>query len=146
MPTRRQEIVTALAARLATIKKSNGYATDAGRRVVEHPDAPFIFDQLPAYSWSDGDTEVNAGAEIGRYEHVMAVEVVAHCSGVDKGALAREMMADVLTSLRSDQTLGGLCQRISLIRHSVDIQQPERKIAFGLVVLNITYRTAHLTL
>jgi len=146
MPTRRQEIVTALAARLATIKKSNGYATDAGRNVREHPDAPATVDSLPAYVWKDGDAEVNAGAEIGRYEHSMEVEITAMCAGSDKGALARAMMQDVLTAISPDETLGGLCRRISLQRHGVSIEQAERKFAFGVVTLTILYRTAHLTL
>lgn len=140
----RQAIVDAVAALLATITQANGYGTDAGRRVREHPNAPHT--QLPAYLFRDTSASVEAGAEIGRFEHALNVEITGLAEGAEPTALARTLMKDVCTALRADPTLNGTCHRVRIVSHAIESEAAEKKFAAGTLTIAAVYRTPAHTL
>lgn len=138
--SQRQSIVTAVGELLATLTKANGYSSDGGRRVKEHPEAPMP--TMPAYLFRDTIANVTAGAEIGRHEHSLNIEITALAGGANSVEAARAMLSDVCTAMRIDPTIGGTCNRVSIVAHSIQTDQAEKKFAAGTLTIAAIYRTA----
>ena len=144
MASGRATIATNLATLLGTIKIANGYSTNAGQNLHQHPAT--AMNTLPAYAWRDGDAQVNAGAEIGRFEHELLLEIGAFAEGSTAIAVAREMLADVATALRANPTLTGACLRTMITAHNIVTEHSDKLKAVGTITIKAIYRTAAHTL
>lgn len=95
----RQDILGSLEARLQTIKKVNGYQTDAGLHVYLWRKTPFTSAEYPALLVVDRLVERGYdSASISTVETKLTVEIIALDTGADEARLIEE---DVVKALGS---------------------------------------------
>ena len=106
--TKRQEIVDAIKARLATIRTGNGYGTDLGLHVFEWKVTAFGDGELPGVAFRD--TEQTVVELTGGYRNVsLTVEfILGAASGAATASIVRQAIADLVRCVDTDPTWGGL--------------------------------------
>lgn len=132
MPSRRQSILEALAARLQAIEINSGFQTNAGRLV--------FLGEAPALGPDDADEAVaivpfDTVAEPNRME-LLPVEI----QGVAKASLeaphiaAEAVLADVATAIElADRTLGGLVKTMDVnITRTLPREDGSTTVGFGV--------------
>ncbi len=108
MADRRQAIVDAIRARLATILTTNGYNTNIGLHVFEWKVTAFAESDFPAVAFRDTDPKVRELTG-GMQEVSLPVEfIIGAASGASTMQIIRAAIEDVLSAINSDFTWGGL--------------------------------------
>jgi hypothetical protein len=144
--SKRQTIVDAIDARFKTILVSpGGYETNLGANVFPWKTTPFTDDELPGLAYRDLD-ETN-DISIGQWEHAMMLEIDIHVfSETDAMAALRAAIKDVVTSIGSDTTFGGLTEDVvPAERDFIRITQNDGRYAgctLSMIVLYLTNRWA----
>jgi hypothetical protein len=109
----RQQIIGAVAARLAEITRLNGYRTDAGIDVHEWDVTPLDRGESTLrleYRDSEGSTEWMA---MGMQVHHLPITMRVLCSDNDAGeslTTVRSALADIYEAMFEDFTFGGLAE------------------------------------
>lgn len=108
----RTQILTALAARLATITVANGYRTDLGDHVEEWTTTPLDQNVTQYRIKYHDETEDRVQQTVG--EQDMTLDITLQIETVEATPLAvmRNMIADVTDALYTDVSLGSLCDDI----------------------------------
>lgn len=140
MSVTRDQVMTALAAKLATIKPANGYTTDFGSRVyiwhgyeITGQDAPCIL---------ANDTEaVREGYQSNGTVTILTVEITMVAAKACAPAQARAMESDLEDCLPISEQLGGLVSWTKLESTRLVMEQHEQLTAavFGLVKLRYVH-------
>ena len=127
--SKRQDIFDAVVARLGSV------ATVKPWRVSD-----LEVSELPALIVKDGEAPVDAGAEIGRFQHNLTISVECLDHGTTAETAVRSMMEDVLTAVGSDPTFGGLAHRTTITGTNLIVEHQKERVAAGVVGLIIRYR------
>lgn len=142
MASTRKQIMDALVARLAVIRRANDYQTDAGRLVFPWRDVglqPITIDEAPCLLVQDTSlaiVEDGIGWSTKRLT-VMIAGMALPTATVDE---ARAMESDIITCLAAWRTAGGLASWISAEESNLVMQRGEESMAACLVRASVTYR------
>lgn len=144
--TIRQQIITALADRMSSITRANGYNSDAGLNVfreLRYTESP---DVMPSISVFFGETASGTEGDIrpcfGEENHTIAVSIEGVIADDLDGAEGENLRTDIIAAIRSDYTLSGLCEPVDNIKSSVAVSAGEEIFSTVFVGLNILYVTA----
>lgn len=140
--TKRQQIVTALAARLALIQVANGYQTDAGLNVNEWLVTPLELQDPPALNFRDEEDviELTTGKDL----HTLTIAIECYATGSSSPATLRLMLADIVRAIAVDNTFGGLVEDTTISSESISVRQEEKRLAAVNLKILIQYETDHL--
>lgn len=138
----RQQIMTALAARLATIQIANGYQTDLGLHIFDHKAEPWAEEDLPGGNLEDTDVpEQWIGLEL----HRLNVQFLGIISGGTPSENLRAIHGDVITAIGVDRTFGGLCEETSAVTADpAQVKIGENVFTGALVRFTIEYTTGNM--
>lgn len=140
---KRQTIMEKLEDQLQTILTTGGYNTNLGSNVFEWRDLESINESsLPCVEYRDTrDVTIGQTFGTGQQEHLLNVELtVIMASSTPK--VMRQTLADIITCLGANLTLGGNCTDIMPISDEETILEHENKKYFGLkIVIQIQYVT-----
>lgn len=138
-----QSIMTKLKALLGTIRKANGYETDAGMKVVEWKATASPYEDLPIIHIKDTSLQAAAGT-IQQYTWALQIEIeIAAAKSAQTAAEIRSMTQDVIKALWSDKTLTGSAKHISQPEIvDITIEKDEKVIGGASVRISIEYSTA----
>lgn len=123
--TRSAAIKTAVTQLLSGVTVANGYQTDAGLHVfreLEYTERP---DVIPCIAWYGGETGSGNNGDVppcmGEENHLWPLSIEGFISDDLNGVEGEKLRTDLVKALRSDYTLGGLCEPIENIRSSVSV-------------------------
>jgi hypothetical protein len=138
--TIRQQIITALDARLKAILKAGGYATDAGKNVYDWRTETIPEDFLPALIYRDISCETEiTGLEV--FTHSLKIMIVIAASGSTSMAEIRKMLADIDKAIGTDLTWGGLALLTARIGDESLVDTEENKFSGCQTIVMVTFRT-----
>lgn len=142
MSTIRQNIMTAVGARLALITIAHGYATNAGATVYEwKSDIDTISDaERPCLLYYDTDDTYSDSA-FGQYREDNTLTVIIEGIGDNTAATARKLIADIHAAINTDRTWGGLAEWTSRINDSIQVREAEHKIISAACTISIRFQT-----
>lgn len=138
--TIRQQIVTAVAARLATILTANGYQTDLGENVFQFKPEPWTTTEMPGTDLREEVTDdtLSFGLEI----HTMKVICRCMVTGAASNEDVRKVHGDITTMVGTDPTWGGLAQNTGLVTARLaEVRQAEELFSGVDVTFDIEYTT-----
>jgi N-acetylglucosamine-6-phosphate deacetylase len=104
----RQQIMTAVDARLKTVTTDNGYNTNLGASVHEWRETALEIAELPGVIYRDiSQTTVIA---VGYHVHNLVLELDIFVSGASAPALLRQCIADAITAVGTDRQWSTLAE------------------------------------
>lgn len=139
--TRRQEIVNAIRARLATIRTGDGYGTDLGSHVFEWKVTAFADTELPGICFRD--TEQTVAELTGGFRNVsLTVEfILGAASGVTTASIVRQGIGDVVKAIDSDPTWGGLSWDTAIQSDEMFMDHDGKLTGLAKVTAVVKYQT-----
>ena len=142
----KKRIIAALDTVLKTILISNGYSTNAGQNVYDWITQNLPISSLPAYAYKNtGDTGGRivtiAGPVNSIREYILNLDVNCIAQGSTTRSQIRDMMADLMRAIGTDQTFGGLALYTEFSGDETAIEQQEETVGSTTVKIAITYRT-----
>lgn len=139
--TRRQEIVDALKARLATIRTANGYDTNLGLHVFEWKVTAFAGTEMPGVAFRD--TEQSVTELTGGFRNVsLTVEfILGAASGAATAAVVRQGIGDVVRCIDSDPTWGGLAWDTTIQSDEMFMDHDGKLTGLAKVTSVVKYQT-----
>lgn len=135
------EIMDALKARLQTILIANGYQTNTGQKVFIWRSTSLGDNEVPAIMAEDTEIEHDNGAVMGMTRNTMSVGLVSVLSGSSSLSDARKTRADIKKCLHGYETMGGLVNRLTILKTSIEMKQFENMIAGASATVSIEYDT-----
>lgn len=111
--SKHNDLLSALAARLASITIANGYSCNAGDSVfrgLEYQTEPPV---LPCLAYFVGETVDGAGStepSQGEENHLLPIEINGYVADSVLGEAADNLRQDILRALRSDEYFGSLSE------------------------------------
>lgn len=139
MASKRQQVVDALEARLKTITKVNGYASDLGRNVFVWRPLPVPEEVLPCAILRD--TVSPTQETFGEHLHRMATEVEVIGAGTDAPEQVRAMVADITKAIGTDRTFGSLVQEVNPVSEDFQVEQASKKLGSALLRFEVIFTT-----
>lgn len=138
-----QNIINAVKTQLATIRKTNGYETDAGLKVFEWKASASPYEDLPCIHIKDTALQAAQGT-IQQYTWALQLDIeIAAAKAAQTSAEIRSMAQDVIKALWADKTVGGRALNISQPQiEDITIEKDEKVIGGAVVRCVITYTTA----
>lgn len=138
-----QQIIGAVKTQLATIRKVNGYETDAGFKVFEWKATASPYDDLPVIHLKDTSLHVAQGT-IQQYTWALQIDIeIAASKSAQTSAEIRSMAQDVISALWKDKTISGLALNISQPQiEDFTIQKDEKVIGGAVIRCVVTFITA----
>lgn len=137
----RQQIITALDARLKTITIANGYNTDAGLHVYDWLDRALADTELDAIIYRDPSCDINHGLAVA-YINKVRVEIEAKTKQAGNTAeRLRHILEDICAAINTDETWAGLAENSEPLENSMDIQQDEKIKGSATLQIEIEYTT-----
>lgn len=136
----RQQIVTAILARMSTITTANNYETDIGNSVHEFRQTDFQESELPAMDVRDvsESVEKRGGNDI----FSLSIEIEAKTLGSTSGTQARDIIADISKAVGVDSSFGNLAQDTLAIRNDIlSSDKNNRQISSILMAFEVRYIT-----
>jgi len=133
--SRRQKIITEFFSVFTKLTKLYGHRTNLGSNVFEWKSTPFQETDLPGISIRDtGEEVVVRGLQ---HVYTMSLELEARVSASTSTAMAREVIADIMTVIGQNCTLDGLIVNITPVSNSLlDFEQANKK--FGTISMEFT--------
>jgi len=139
MPATRQLIVDALETRL------KGIATFTTVEVWRS--SPFGLEEMPALNIRDTtDAMPYDGIGTSRRDHALTVELEVSFSGSTSAAAARQIIADVIAALGSDETFGGLAFETLVDAAEMSLEELGKILSVASINLTIRYRSEKWTI
>ena len=146
--SKREQIIQALIAQLATISIANGYETELGNRIARGKRQAPKKDELPAIVIREGKATTDATVNAGFDATTLRVELAARDrfdeSIENSYGRANKMLADMVKALGNDPTLGGLTIDTTVVEDNIGVEDKEFSIAGVDVSVDIKFRTFHL--
>lgn len=140
--SKRQTVMTAIAAQLATITVANGYETNAGNNVFEHRVVPLELTELPALIYRDTDDVVEL--TIGEDMHTLSVEVEGVVSGTSSATTMRKLLADIVKAMAADVTFGGVVEDTNVSGETINTEQAEKQLMSVQAEFAVEFTTQHM--
>lgn len=125
--SKHNDLLTALAARLATITEAGGFSCNAGDNVFrgrEYETEPPV---LPCLAYFVGETIDGAGStppSQGEENHLLPIEINGYVADTVLGEAADNLRQDICRALRSDEYFGGLSDGFEGTITSVSTAEP----------------------
>jgi hypothetical protein len=145
--SKRQLIVDAVKARLATIKTTGGYQTNIGNNVKEWLLTSLEESELPAVTLADGVEKTIIPAEgknSGLYTRQLPFAANLVLAESDATAtLARKAIADVITCIGKDDTWGGLARRTLPDTDDLTVDSEGQRIGGARITFIVEYGRKH---
>jgi len=140
--SRRQQIIDALAARLAVITVANGYTTNAGARVYVWRLVPVVASELPCLLVADNEISRSFDSDvlIGHAVNFLTVDIVAAADGNTTASMARDMEADIVSCLSAWPNAGGLADWLQIDKSQLLLEQHEQVTGAVRVTVVIRYQ------
>lgn len=135
MPTKRQQIMTAVGTRLGTITLANGYVTNLGTNVSYWHDLPLEYAQ-EALVYRDESQDYSQANRV--QDCLLHVELEAVVLGATR---AGDALSDLIRAIGVDATWGGLAVSTQLVRDEIAVETDGREVAQVLLQFDIAYRT-----
>ena len=147
--TKRQQIVSALETRLKTIKPAGGYATRAGDNVHLWRVVDLEHDKLPALVLRDTADPMDKQGLTHTGRHQLSIEIegiIGDSLEAKAEERGRDMLADVLKAIGTDDTFGGLCFQAAIAASDFAVvADGKRRCGFSLTLV-LSYQTARWSL
>ena len=137
--SKRQQIITALDARLKTIKTVNGYETNLGDNVFELRPAPLQDSELPGVVYYD--TNETHDIAVQTHIHTISINMDVITSGATTIATVRKMIADIIKAVGVDVTFGNLAEDSRILSDDIKIEHESKLIGGALIKMEIEYTT-----
>lgn len=150
MTIRRQDIQTAVLARLATITTGNGYHTEIGANVlsgrgraidgsyipIEGSELPCVLPRFPV----NEATRVNMDGVV---EWQMTAELEVRCEeGSSTETFLNQATADIYSAVGTDERWSGFAEKTMRVTDETVVGKAERLVGISLLKLAIVYRTS----
>lgn len=154
MSIKRQDIMSAIATRMAGILTTSEYHTNLGQNVITGrprligPDGAIgsaIVEpsELPCVLIRDPLDEITNTTLGGKQEHRLSVEIEVRCEGgSDTDTDLRQMVADVYRAIGTDTRWSTLAMNTSPVSDETHILQGDKIIGAALVRINIQFHTS----
>jgi hypothetical protein len=139
MSNRRQEIVSAIAARLKTITTANGYNLNIGTKVYDWKLSPVKPSELPLIELRDGVAPIELTDMDGGLSHQLKIEIVIMASGITAATTIRSGLQDISRAMYTDRHFGGLIKSFIPESTNIELQQEENLIAAGQYSCTMVY-------
>lgn len=110
------------------------------RKVYKWRREDFAESELPAAAFHDFEGPAEPLAA-GYTEHVITINVLINATGDDCDTTIRTLAANILATIATDKTLGGLVDAIEYNGLNMSGEVANKKIAAGQVRLSVTYQT-----
>ena len=140
MDSVRQQIVSAIDARLKGILISGGYETNAGQHVFDWRVEETEEDVLPALIYRDTTVESSVDS-FSAHAHKMTVTILALATDSTPMAEIRKIIADVDKAIGVDHTWGNLAIMTERVGDTSEIEMAEKKYAASQITIAVTFRT-----
>ncbi len=140
--TVRQQIITAVIARLQTITVANGYSADLGSDVFEWPGLPISPNKLPGAIVTDPGGQIEDAGVSGRLDHTLPIEVDLLTRGATAVTAIRALIGDVLAAVGTDPQWSALAVDTRCTGVTIAVEEHEHLFAGAQINLEIKYRTA----
>jgi hypothetical protein len=138
----RQSIVDALQARLQTITTDNGYSTTIANVDVWKTVA-YEQHNLPSIEIRDVDAVLSQeGISSGRIDHQLPFELAVSFVGDESPESARDIIADILRAIGTDETFGELAYKTEPNGVGLYANSLNTELAQGQVEITVYYRTS----
>lgn len=139
----RASLVNAIEARLKTIKKTGGYATDAGNHVFTWRKTPVTVKETPCILLYDNAAESSDDADtIGGRLHNLTVTIIGMTSNKTSASQARSLLADIFKAVGTDNgSFGGAANWSDPVAHEINLETDGDVTAAAKVTLQVAYRT-----
>lgn len=140
----RQQIVDAIAVRMATITTANGYRTDVGANIFHWKAGPFLAGEVPGMDIRDNDTFLDD--TVGEQEHTLDINLRCITSGDASPETIRSIVADVTEAVRVDLTWDMLADDTGPITdETIDVETADAVRTGCGVKFAIVYTAARFT-
>lgn len=137
----RQQIISALDARLKAILITGGYETDIGENVFDWRAESLEEDDLPALIYRD--VSVESGVDtMASFFHRMVVNILVAVQSSTPMTEIRKIIADIDKAIGVDHTYGNLALMTERISDESGVEIDEKKFAGCQIVYAITFRTS----
>ena len=148
MSSRRQQIVDAVAGRMALIAPGHSFTLPDGtyvcggtiKGVYPWRKKPFSKAEVPAIKFNDEDAQVVPGPST-QHENRLSFTLEAAILSDTTASAARALLADIVAAIGSDPRWGGLAYWTDIQSHSVDLEQARDVISGVQILFTVTYRT-----
>ena len=150
MASTRQQIVSAVIARMKTILVSNGYNTNLGNNVFDWKTSDWETQEMPGLTVEDGSNNTEAwtlgNPRTGMAKQTLNLEVLIKVeSGTTPASTLRGMIADVVNAMGQDITLGLLNVWTEQDKDESLLLQDKNVISGARVGFKIHYLTHYLS-
>lgn len=138
---RRDSILAAIQARFLTITVPT-YHTNFGTAVYLWRSKQLMDDNLPAGVIRDLRDDFLEPRPHDSDHHRMTVQIeVMNKPGTDGATFARHAMADVIKSIGTDYTWGGLAITTEILNTEMQVEEAEKVVTGGIVTIAVDFRT-----
>lgn len=137
--TIRQQIMSAVIARLQTITPDNGYGFDLSANVEEWPATNLGPNKVPAAIVSDPGGGMQDAGVSGRLDHQMEIEIELIVKGTP--SIVRALAGDVLQAIGTDPTWSGLAVDTTATGVQIAVEQHQHLFSGAQIDLTVMYRT-----
>ena len=138
----RQQIIDAIDARFKTIKTTGGYKTNIGNNVYDWLERDLADTELDALIYRDKSNGKNASSQkIFDNKVRLEIEVKTKSAGATAEQV-RMMIEDVYKVIGTDETWGGLAQKTNPSQDNINLEQADKIVGSGTIIVDIEYRTA----
>lgn len=138
--SRRQRIITELLSIFKKNTKLYGHKTNLGSNVFEWKTADFQESDLPGMDLRDTGEEVEVKG-LNHY-YTLTIEIEAKVQASTSTAAAREVIADIMTIIGQNCSLGGLTVNIRPVENELlDFEKTNKKFGTILMKFEIQYIT-----
>lgn len=137
----RQQIISALDARLKAILVAGGYQTNIGANVFDWKADSLEDADLPALIYKDISVETTIDS-IASFAHRMTVQVIVAVQSATPMAEIRKAIADIDKAIGVDHTFGNLALLTERIGDESGVEIEERRFAGCQIIYAITFRTS----
>lgn len=144
MSIKRQDIITALKAKLATILVANSYHTDIGAHVYEHKTGNWMANEIPGINVRDVKDLIGIHQTVDHLHHLKIELEIVVANGTSSATEMRKMIADVYKALGTDRSLGGTADDLELGEDGGDeliIQEEDQSIGGAIIRLEYLFHT-----
>ena len=140
MISARQNIVDAVAARLALISTANGYDSNIGGKVFVWRKTPVTLQETPCICIFDTTADSSVLAYPKR-DHRLTIAIECLVSDRTTASQARAMANDIYKAIGVDETFSGLALKSDLNGHEIEIAPAGDTTGAVKIMLEVTYRT-----
>jgi len=138
--SRRQRIITELISIFQKNTKLYGHKTNLGSNVFEWKSTPFQEIDLPGMDLRDTQEVVEVKGL--QHYYTLTIEVEARVQASTSTSTAREVIADIITVIGQNCTLGGLVINLKPVQNALlDFEKANKKLGTISMVFEVEYIT-----